>query len=113
MEKFLYDALQATRLVAKFTEGKSYADYIAEDLLRSGAERQLIIVGEALNRISQIDPDIASRIGDHKQIVSFRNIIVHGYDIVEDEIVWGIIKSHLPKLHNDLETLLKEMDNPE
>ncbi len=111
-EKFIYDALEAARLVEKFTQGKNFPDYVEDDLLRSGVERQLIIIGEALNRLSQLAPDIASGISNFRQIVGFRNIVVHGYDLVEDETVWGIIKSHLPPLHDELETLLKKLDNP-
>ncbi len=111
-EKFIYDALQAARLVEKFIHGKALSEYTSDDLLRSAVERQLITIGEALNSLSQLAPKIADRISNYRRIVGFRNIIVHGYDIVEYETVWGIIKSHLPILHGELDILLNEMDSP-
>ena len=64
-------------------------DYSADALLRSAVERQLTIVGEALNRLKKIEPAAASSITDARQIIAFRNILVHGYDIVRDEVVLG------------------------
>ncbi|MBF0592392.1 MAG: DUF86 domain-containing protein [Nitrospirae bacterium] len=58
--------------------------------------------------MSRESPEIVSEIKDFQKIVSFRNIAVHGYDIIEDETVWGIIELHLPSLHGQLESLLKE-----
>ncbi|MDH5511509.1 MAG: DUF86 domain-containing protein [Nitrospinota bacterium] len=109
-EKYIYDALQAARLIARFIEGKSYEDYSSDTLLRSGVERQLIIIGEALNRLSKLAPGMVADIQGHSKIIGFRNIAVHGYDIIENETVWGIVKSHLPQLHEQLETMLNDLD---
>jgi uncharacterized protein with HEPN domain len=108
--KFLFDAKQATALITEFVAGKSLADYSASHLLRSGVERQLTIIGEALNKLSQLAPGIAARISDYQKIVAFRNLAVHGYDLLNDETVWGIVKIHLPVLDKDLESLLKEQN---
>lgn len=105
--KFLFDAKQATALITEFVAGKSLADYSASHLLRSGVERQLIIIGEALNKLSQLSPDITSRISGYRKIVAFRNLAVHGYDLLNDETVWGIVKIHLPVLDRELEGFLK------
>ena len=86
---------QACRLLAAFVAGKTFDDYSNDALLRSGVERQLIIVGEALNRLTKIEPAIASGITDARQIVAFRNILVHGYDIVRNDVVWGILETDL------------------
>ena len=55
-EKYLYDASQAAKLITKFIENKGFSDYISDQLLQSGVERQLIIAGEALNKRSKISP---------------------------------------------------------
>ncbi|MBF0342693.1 MAG: DUF86 domain-containing protein [Nitrospirae bacterium] len=107
-EKYVYDALEACETVMQFVKGKKYLDYTADKLLRSGVERQLIIIGEALNRLHRESPGIASEIKDFQKIVNFRNIVVHSYDIVEDETVWGIVEFHIPLLYEILETLLKK-----
>lgn len=106
--KHLYDMRQACRLLADFVAGKTFADYSTDALLRSAVERQLMIVGEALNRLKKIDPTAASSITDARQIIAFRNILVHGYDIVRDEVVWGILETDLSTLTRDVETLLEQ-----
>jgi hypothetical protein len=60
--KLLWDARRAAEQVVRFTQGKTFADYLADDLLRSGVERQLAIVGEAFNQLRQIDPGTAGAI---------------------------------------------------
>jgi uncharacterized protein with HEPN domain len=106
--KYLYDIQQACRLLAAFVAGKTFADYSSEALLRSGVERQLTIVGEALNRLTKIEPTAASTITDARQIIAFRNILVHGYDIIRNEVIWGILESDLPTLTRQVDTLLEQ-----
>ena len=68
----------------------------------------MTIVGEALNRLKRIEPTAASSITDARQIIAFRNILVHGYDIVRGEVVWGILDADLPALIRDVDTLLEQ-----
>jgi uncharacterized protein with HEPN domain len=104
--KLLWDARHAAELVAKFTRGKSFGEYEADDLLRSGVERQLAIVGEALNRLRKIDPTTASAIADLPRVVGFRNVLVHGYATVDTRVVWGIVEANLVSLLASIEPLL-------
>ncbi len=106
--KHLDDMRRACRLLAEFVAGKTFADYSADALLRSAVERQLTIVGEALNRLKKIDPTAASSITDARQIIAFRNILVHGYDVVKDEVVWGILETDLSALIRDVDALLSQ-----
>ena len=86
--------------------GKSFKDYSADELLRSGVERKFEIIGEALNRISKLAPDVLSRIRGQRDIVSFRNILAHGYNTIDDRIVWGVIEENLGCLLTDIKKLL-------
>jgi uncharacterized protein with HEPN domain len=106
--KHLYDMWQASRLLAEFVAGKTFVEYSADALLRSAVERQLTIIGEALNRLKKIDPTAASSITNARQIIAFRNILVHGYDVVRDEVVWGILETDLSKLIQEVDTLLEQ-----
>jgi uncharacterized protein with HEPN domain len=106
--KLLWDALQAAERAANFTRGKTFADYQADDLLRSGVERQLAIVGEALNQLRRIDPAIASAIPQLARIVGFRNVLIHAYASVDSRIVWGIIEVDLDPLRSCLDALLAQ-----
>lgn len=65
--KLLYDAQQAAALVDEFTRGRGLAEYREDAMLRSAVERQLEIIGEALNRLSQSDPSTAERITEHRR----------------------------------------------
>lgn len=104
--KFLWDARRAAERVAHFTRGKTFAEYEADDLLRSGVERQLAIVGEALAQLRRIDPTTAAAISELPRITGFRNVLIHGYATVDNRIVWGVIEANLAPLLTSLDALL-------
>jgi uncharacterized protein with HEPN domain len=104
--KLLWDARRAGERVARFTRGKTFADYRADDLLRSGVERQLAIVGEALSQLRRLDPATAESIAELPRIVGFRNVLVHGYATVDDRIVWGVVEGNLAALLASLDALI-------
>ena len=105
--KHLYDIREATAAIFRFVRGKTFADYEQDELLRSGIERKFEIIGEALNRIRRDDPALLDKIREHRTIVSFRNILAHGYDSLDNRIVWGIIEEDLGKLLEDVARLLE------
>ena len=104
---YLWDAREAASAALQFVHGKTRDDYGRDLLLRSGVERQLQIVGEALNQFAKHDPAAASEIPDLSAIVGFRNVLVHGYAQVNDDRVWDIVGQSLPVLLARLETLLR------
>ena len=71
-------------------------------------ERQFEIIGEALNRLAKADPAAASRIGDYQQIIAFRNVLIHGYDIIDDQVVWEAVQGNLPTLQDKVQALLDQ-----
>ncbi|MFN0145684.1 MAG: DUF86 domain-containing protein [Dehalococcoidia bacterium] len=104
--KLLWDALQAAARIARFASGRSFDDYVTDDLLRSGIERQFEIIGEALAQLRSTDPDTAELIPNLRQIVAFRNILAHGYASVNDRTVWQAIHDNLGGLTETLRGLL-------
>ncbi len=98
----------ASSFVLSVTEGKSFADYAADRLLRQAVERNLQIIGEAVGRLRRDDPATADRLSEHEKIVGFRNVLVHGYDLMDQGIVWETIRTSLPLLRSEVEELLKD-----
>jgi len=103
----LEDIRQAVALILDFTGGKTFSNYENDALLRSGVERQFEIIGEALNRLNRVDPATADQINQARRIIGFRNILVHGYDIVENTVVWDIVEKNIPVLHTAILSLLE------
>jgi uncharacterized protein with HEPN domain len=104
--KLLWDAQQAAERIARFTAGKRFADYDADEFLRAAVERQFEIIGEALSQLARIDARVASQIPDLPRIVSFRNVLIHGYATVDNRLVWGVIETNLGPLRTMLAYLL-------
>lgn len=103
---FLWDAREAAALIAQFTAGKSLADYDRDKLVRSAVERQFEIIGEALSNLAKIDPASAAKIAELRDVIAFRNILVHGYATIDNERVWRVVQDDLPRLQSDLTGLL-------
>lgn len=106
--KYLHDMRQAIQHVQDFSKGKSFSDFQDNALLRSGIERQLEIIGEALNQLQRTAPEMASKIPEHRRIIAFRNVLVHGYATLDVRLVWGVIESKLPQLSMAVDDLLDE-----
>ncbi len=99
--KYLADILRAIDLVEEFTAGlKNFADYENDLKTQSATERQLAIIGEALNKLKKAEPELT--IENDKQIISFRNRLFHAYDSIDNTIVWTIIKRYLPALKSEI-----------
>jgi uncharacterized protein with HEPN domain len=104
----LHDAIQAARAAKAFVAGHAFEQYAADELLRSAVERKFEIMGEALNRIRRDEPALLERIREYRDIVSLRNILVHGYDSIDDEVVWDVIREGLDNFIADLGAILNE-----
>lgn len=104
--KYLWDARRAAERIARFTAGRSYEDYLADEMLRSAVERQFEIVGEAFAGLRRVEAGLAGDIPDLPRIVAFRNVLIHAYATVDDQLVWGVVEGNLPGLLTLLTHLL-------
>ena len=104
--KRLLDVLGACRAVRSFTAGLDFGAYERNLLVRSGVERQLEIIGEALNLASAADASLGSTLPHLRRFVAVRNRVIHGYDTVDDAIVWDVIMTRLPDLEREVIELL-------
>lgn len=113
IEKLLFDIDLAAGRIFEFCRDKTLEDYSQDAFLRSAVERQFEIVGEAIHRLRREAPFLVEMITDSRRIVSFRNVLAHGYDAVSDEMVWGIIQSKLPLLRWEVQAMMDGDDtNP-
>jgi uncharacterized protein with HEPN domain len=106
--KYLWDVQRATEKIVRFTAGHSFDEYLEDDMLRAAVERQFEIIGEALAGLRRTDPAIAGEIPDLSRIIAFRNVLIHGYATVDDQLVWGVVEAELPTLRIIVTRLLGE-----
>lgn len=106
--KCLFDIKFALDEIDTFFLGreKRFEDYSKDILIKRAIERDLEIIGEAMNRILKEDPGFT--IINARRIVGLRNQITHGYDTVSDENIWGIVINHLPNLKEEVNNLIKK-----
>lgn len=110
--KLLEDMRLASDRVQRFTTGIAWADYENNEMLRSAVERQFEIMGEALSRLLKLDATFASGITEHRRIIGFRNILIHGYDAIDDAVVWDVVTKDLPTFLREVEVLLSGLSSP-
>ncbi len=108
IRQWLLDALKAARLLLEEVSPTTPDEMRVNVWFRGAANYQLILIGEALNRIRREDPELAEQIPDVHEWISLRHIVAHQYDKVDVELVWDTITADTPTLIDSLFTLLKE-----
>ncbi len=87
---------------------KDFFEYKNNIVLKRATERELEIIGEAVNRIIKQDSSFENQITNAKSIIALRNQVIHAYDSISDENIWSILINHLPKLKSDIDKLISE-----
>jgi uncharacterized protein with HEPN domain len=108
IKTWLYDILQSINEVDSYYENKPriFEEYLNDIKTKRAIERDLEIIGEAVNRI--LKKDSSFHIHNARQIIGTRNRIIHGYDTVSDDLIWSIVINHLPKLKKEISSLLDD-----
>jgi uncharacterized protein with HEPN domain len=104
--KLLFDALEAGHAIEEFVQNLTFSQYMADLRTRSAVERQFEILGEAFVRLRETDPEAYVQFPQAPRMIGFRNRLTHGYDTIDQEIVWDVIERHLPALIVGLEAML-------
>lgn len=108
IEKYLFDIHISIQSIDEYIGlKKDFIAYQTNKQLRRAVERELEIIGEAANRILQINSTI--EISDARKIVDLRNWVIYGYDKVDDVIIWGVVCNYLPKLKLQVDNILKTL----
>ena len=104
--KYLDDIIRAIELIEDFTNNiSSFSDYTKDLKTQSAVERQLGIIGEAVNKFDLLHPEVSLK--NARKIVGFRNRIIHAYDAVDSSMIWAIIKKHLAPLYQEVKGLME------
>ena len=103
----LFDIQHAALGVQAFVDGRSIVDLNNDLMLRSAIERQFEIIGEAMARLRTESPETCEKISEYARIISFRNVLIHGYDTINNDITWKIIQEKLPILLREVDDLLR------
>ena len=108
IKTWLYDILNAVNEIESFfvDRPKEFLNYQNDLRTKRAVERNIAIIGEAMNRILKENGKI--EIASSRKIVDIRNRIIHGYDSVSDDIIWGVVIRYLPILQKEVEQLLGE-----
>lgn len=85
-----------------------FTEYRENTMLKRAIERNLEIIGEAVNRILKRDNSFENHISNAKSIIALRNQVIHAYDNISDENIWSILINHLPKLKSEVDTIIEQ-----
>jgi uncharacterized protein with HEPN domain len=107
IKTWLFDIQQAIGEIEEFLSQSQriFENYKNDLKTKRAVERNLGIIGEAIKRI--LDKEAGIEISHSKKIVSLRNRIIHGYDVISDEVIWGVLINDLPKLKSEITLLLE------
>lgn len=108
IKKYLYDMLQAISEIEMAEErfGRQYEIFENDVIFRKFVERNIEILGEAMNRILKINSEI--EITSARKIVDTRNYVIHAYDSLKPDILWAIVINHIPRLKADIQRLVED-----
>ena len=106
----LEDIRVAAETISADTTGATLESFTGDRRMRQLVERNFIIIGEAINRIVRVHPEIAVQISEISKIVGLRNILVHQYQTIDHRTVWGAVSDSLPVLRREVEQLLLKAD---
>ncbi len=106
IKTWLFDILESIKEIEIYFEGKQkvFESYSKDIKTKRAVERDIEIIGEAINRILKKDKNFA--LENSQKIIGTRNRIAHGYDKISDDLIWSIIINHIPKLKEEVSKLL-------
>jgi len=111
--KWLYDVQLAIVEIEQYfeIEEKDFLKYRKNTMLKRAVERDLEIIGEAINRIVKRDASYIDKITEAKAIISLRNQVIHAYDNISDENIWSVLIKHLPILNDEVKKLIADTES--
>ena len=111
-QTYLWDIHNAADAILRFVAGLDVQAFAETEVVHAAVERKFEIIGEAMSQLAKLDPVLSRRIPDMRDIIAFRNILIHGYAVVEHDQVWRIAQTSLPSLRAVVAALLDELGPP-
>jgi len=97
-QTILQDAISAAEDIVSMLGDMTEEQFVEDRRTQRAIERSFEIIGEALSRLARDFPAIADRIPEHRRVIDFRNVLAHGYDVVDPRLVYGLARTRLPAL---------------
>jgi len=107
--KYLHDIVNCCEFILELTRDRTVEDYRNDRVFRSALERELQIIGEAMLRLDNESPETAEKVSEHRNIIGFRHVLVHGYDSLDPNTVWNVVEAKLPILLQQCKDLLAHL----
>lgn len=108
-KKYLYDIINCSDFVLQLTKDKTVEDYKNDRVFRSALERELQIIGEAMLQLDRVSPETVEEISEHRSIIGFRHVLVHGYDSLDPDTVWNVVETKIAVLLNQARELIRRV----
>jgi uncharacterized protein with HEPN domain len=108
-QKYLYDIINCPEFILQLTRDKTVDDYKNDRVFRSALERELQIIGEAMLQLDHFSPETVEKISEHRSIIGFRHVLVHGYDSLDPDTVWNVIEMKIALLLKQAKELLLQI----
>jgi uncharacterized protein with HEPN domain len=103
---FLFDILEAIRRIEKYIEDMNYEAFLRDTKTQDAVVRNLEIIGEAARKVPESIKERYSKV-PWSQVIGLRNRLIHGYFVIDYDIVWYIISNELKELKQEVEEMLK------
>lgn len=107
---YLLDIVEACDAIESYLEDVGLDAYRSTRSIRSSVERELILIGEAVESVIRLEPDLSGRISHSRRIVDFRNQLTHDYPAINDVVVWSIAADEVPVLRDECRAVLLERE---
>ena len=106
---YLLDIVGACDAIERFIAGKTLSSYEQDDLIKAAVERKFEIIGEAIRQARHHYPELRQELAAERQIVAFRNRVIHGYFDLNDEVVWSVAQNYLAPLRKEVRLILDSL----
>ena len=109
---YLLDLILACDTIVEYSARASLEQYGNDRGLRSIVERQLFIVGEAVQQLKRLEPLEVHTLGPVGEMIRVRNVLAHVYFGVRNDLIWDIVRNHVPELRTRARTWLDRLERP-